>query len=153
MSKSVVVFTLITLLPFLCYAFSPENPTDRKVLVLLDDFAIKSSHSLFFKSLQSRGFHLDFKLADDPKIALQRYGRYFYDALILFAPTIERKPSFISFSEVLVLELLYFNVLHLEIVDIMSTGVSIVWNFINFQFLCIDVARITRNGLHWHCVI
>ncbi|KGN61764.1 dolichyl-diphosphooligosaccharide--protein glycosyltransferase 48 kDa subunit [Cucumis sativus] len=90
MSKSFLLFTLIALLPFLTHAFSPDNPTDRKVLVLLDDFAIKSSHSLFFKSLQSRGFDLDFKLADDPKIALQRYGRYFYDALILFAPTIER---------------------------------------------------------------
>ncbi|KAG7035106.1 Dolichyl-diphosphooligosaccharide--protein glycosyltransferase 48 kDa subunit [Cucurbita argyrosperma subsp. argyrosperma] len=90
MSKSLVVLTLISVLPFLCYAFSPENPTDRKVLVLLDDFAIKSTHSLFFKSLQSRGFDLDFKLADDPKISLQRHGRYFYDALILFAPTIDR---------------------------------------------------------------
>ncbi|XP_039002772.1 dolichyl-diphosphooligosaccharide--protein glycosyltransferase 48 kDa subunit-like [Hibiscus syriacus] len=39
---------------------------------------------------QSRGFDLEFKLADDPKIALQRYGRYLYDALILFCPSVER---------------------------------------------------------------
>ncbi|KAK6136805.1 hypothetical protein DH2020_029453 [Rehmannia glutinosa] len=78
------------LFAILCASFSEENPTDRRVLVLLDDFAIKSSHSLFFKSLETRGFDLDFKLADDPKLALQRYGKYLYDAVILFSPTIDR---------------------------------------------------------------
>ncbi|KAH7517876.1 hypothetical protein FEM48_Zijuj09G0110500 [Ziziphus jujuba var. spinosa] len=93
MSKLVHLLGFVTLnvflLPFLCKSFSPETPTDRRVLVLLDDLAIQSSHSLFFKSLQSRGFDLDFKLAYDPKISLQRYGQYLYDALILFSPTIE----------------------------------------------------------------
>ncbi|XP_042000537.1 dolichyl-diphosphooligosaccharide--protein glycosyltransferase 48 kDa subunit-like [Salvia splendens] len=74
----------------ICSAFSEDRPTDRRVLVLLDDFAIKSSHSIFFKSLETRGFDLDFKLADDPKLALQRYGQYLYDAVVLFAPTIDR---------------------------------------------------------------
>ncbi|XP_054776431.1 dolichyl-diphosphooligosaccharide--protein glycosyltransferase 48 kDa subunit [Prosopis cineraria] len=90
MAKLVVVLSLISLLPLLCNSFSADKPSDRHILVLLDDFAIKSSHSLFFKSLQSRGFDLDFKLADDPKISLQRYGQYLYDGLILFCPTIER---------------------------------------------------------------
>ncbi|KAL6546049.1 Dolichyl-diphosphooligosaccharide--protein glycosyltransferase 48 kDa subunit [Orobanche gracilis] len=75
---------------FLCASFSVENPTDRRVLVLLEDVAIKSSHSIFFKSLETRGFDLDFKLADDPKLALQRYGQYLYDAVILFSPTVDR---------------------------------------------------------------
>ncbi|KAL6494773.1 Dolichyl-diphosphooligosaccharide--protein glycosyltransferase 48 kDa subunit [Orobanche gracilis] len=88
-------FQLILLISFhlfaiLCASFSVENPTDRRVLVLLEDFAIKSSHSIFFKSLETRGFDLDFKLADDPKLALQRYGQYLYDAVILFSPTIDR---------------------------------------------------------------
>lgn len=86
-----LILLLLALIPLLCSSFSPEKPSDRRILVLLDDFALKSSHSLYFKSLQSRGFDLDFKLADDPKIALQRYGQYLYDALILFCPTIERK--------------------------------------------------------------
>ncbi|KAL4319002.1 hypothetical protein GQ457_18G015610 [Hibiscus cannabinus] len=92
MRKFWVIFvaSILILLPFLCNSFSPDNPTDRRVLVLLDDFAIKSSHSSYFNSLKSRGFDLDFKLADDPKIALQRYGQYLYDALILFCPSIER---------------------------------------------------------------
>lgn len=92
MSRSLVLVSLLTV-AILSDAFSTENPTDRRVLVLLDDFAIKSSHSLYFNSLQSRGFDLDFKLADDPKIALQRYGQYLYDALILFSPSTDRKFS------------------------------------------------------------
>ncbi|PIA55632.1 hypothetical protein AQUCO_00700148v1 [Aquilegia coerulea] len=83
-------FTSILLLPLLCNSFSPENPTDKRILVLLDDLAIKSSHSIFFKSLQQRGFQLDFKLADDPKISLHRYGQYLYDGLILFSPSITK---------------------------------------------------------------
>lgn len=94
MSRTLALLTLLSSFPFLALlsnAFSPENPTDRRVLVLLDDFSIKSSHSLYFNSLQTRGYDLDFKLADDPKIALQRYGQYLYDALILFSPTIDSK--------------------------------------------------------------
>ncbi|MBA0667357.1 hypothetical protein Goklo_000457 [Gossypium klotzschianum] len=92
MGKFWVIFvaSISFLLPFLCNSFSPETPSDRRVLVLLDDFAVKSSHSSYFNSLKLRGFDLDFKLADDPKIALQRYGQYLYDALILFCPSVER---------------------------------------------------------------
>ena len=91
MANLPMFLTLISLLPFLCYSFSPENPTDRRILVVLDDIGLKSSHSIFFKSLQTRGSELDFKLADDPKISLQRYGQYLYDGLILFSPTTERE--------------------------------------------------------------
>ncbi|PON76882.1 Dolichyl-diphosphooligosaccharide--protein glycosyltransferase 48 kDa subunit [Parasponia andersonii] len=90
MARLITFLALTLILPFLCNSFSPEKPTDRRVLVLLDDLALKSSHSLFFKALQSRGFELDFKLADDPKVGLQRYGQYIYDALILFSPTVDR---------------------------------------------------------------
>lgn len=89
--KLIILLTVLQLLPFLCNSFTSESTADRRVLVLLDDSAIKSSHSLFFKSLQSRGFELEFKLADDPKVALQRYGKYLYNALILFCPTAERE--------------------------------------------------------------
>ncbi|KAF8405173.1 hypothetical protein HHK36_010073 [Tetracentron sinense] len=101
MANQWVFITLISLLPFICNSFSPENPTDRRILVLLDDFAIKTSHSIFFKSLQTRGFELDFKLADDPKITLQRYGQYLYGGLILFSPTIERFGGSLDLAAVL----------------------------------------------------
>ncbi|GAQ81543.1 Oligosaccharyltransferase [Klebsormidium nitens] len=70
-------------------AFSEETPTDQRILVLLDDFGIKATHSMYFKSLTDRGYDLHFKLADDASLALQKYGAYLYDALIFFAPTFD----------------------------------------------------------------
>lgn len=67
-----------------------EGPRGRRLLVLLDDLAVRSSHSAFFGSLQARGFDLDFRLADDPKLSLHRYGQYLYDGLVLFAPSTPR---------------------------------------------------------------
>ncbi|KAJ4966917.1 hypothetical protein NE237_018766 [Protea cynaroides] len=101
MVKFLIFMTLVSLLPLLSSCFSSENPTDRRILVLLDDFAIKSSHSIFFKTLQTRGFELDFKLADDPKLTLQRYGNYLYDGLILFSPMIERFGGSLDLAAVL----------------------------------------------------
>jgi oligosaccharyltransferase complex subunit beta len=88
---SILTVLSVTLLPILSLSFSTDSPTDRRLLVLLDDLSLKSSHSIFFNSLKSRGFDLDFKLADDPKLAVQRYGQYLYDGLILFSPSIESK--------------------------------------------------------------
>ncbi|CAA2975504.1 dolichyl-diphosphooligosaccharide--glycosyltransferase 48 kDa subunit-like [Olea europaea subsp. europaea] len=87
---SLLMLNLLSLLPLLTISFSHDQPTDRRILVLLDDLALKSSHSIFFTSLQSRGFDLDFKLADDPSIAVKRYGQYLYDGLILFSPSTDR---------------------------------------------------------------
>ncbi|XP_043804691.1 dolichyl-diphosphooligosaccharide--protein glycosyltransferase 48 kDa subunit isoform X3 [Manihot esculenta] len=98
---SISILITISLLPFLCSSFSPESPTDRRILVLLDDFSLKSSHSIFFNSLKSRGFDLDFKLADDPKLALQRYGQYLYDGLVLFSPAAERFGGALDLTAVL----------------------------------------------------
>ncbi|XP_017978543.1 PREDICTED: dolichyl-diphosphooligosaccharide--protein glycosyltransferase 48 kDa subunit [Theobroma cacao] len=91
----------ISFFPLLCFSFDPETPTDRRVLVLLDDFSLKSSHSIFFNSLKSRGFDLDFKLADDPTLSLRRYGQYLYDALILFSPSTERFGGSLDLAAVL----------------------------------------------------
>ncbi|GAA0169821.1 glycosyltransferase [Lithospermum erythrorhizon] len=90
MVRSLLIVSVISLVVAISDSFSPENPSDRRVLVLVEDLAVKSSHSLYFKSISSRGFELEFKLADHPKLSLQRYGHYLYDALILFAPTIQR---------------------------------------------------------------
>ena len=91
MRRQSIIFLFITLilLPFLSHSFSSIN--GHRLLVLLDDPSLQSSHSIFFNSLISRGFHLDFKLADDPNLTLQRYGNYLYDGLVLFSPTAERK--------------------------------------------------------------
>lgn len=101
MAKFGVFVAWISLVLTLTQSFSIDNPTDRRILVLLDDLALKSSHSIFFNSLQSRGFKLDFKLSDDPKIALQRYGQYLYDGLVLFSPTTERFGGSLDVASVL----------------------------------------------------
>ena len=72
---------------------SGEAPRGRKLLVLVDDLAVRSSHSAFFGSLQARGLDLEFRLADDPKLSLHRYGQYLYDGLVLFAPSTPRNYS------------------------------------------------------------
>ncbi|XP_074590286.1 dolichyl-diphosphooligosaccharide--protein glycosyltransferase 48 kDa subunit [Curcuma longa] len=84
------LLSVVSLLSLRCGAFSAERPTDRRLLVLVDDLAIRSSHSLYFSALQSRGYDLDFKLADDPSLALSRYGQYLYDGLLLFSPSVQR---------------------------------------------------------------
>ncbi|EDW00358.1 dolichyl-diphosphooligosaccharide--protein glycosyltransferase 48 kDa subunit [Drosophila grimshawi] len=62
---------------------------DANTLVLLDNLAIRETHSIFFKSLQDRGFKLTYKLADDSGLLLSRYGEYLYKNLIIFAPSVE----------------------------------------------------------------
>ncbi|KAG6529183.1 hypothetical protein ZIOFF_011379 [Zingiber officinale] len=84
------LLSVVSLLSLRCGAFSADRPTDRRLLVLVDDLAIRSSHSLYFSTLQSRGYDLDFKLADDPSLALSRYGQYLYDGLLLFSPSVQR---------------------------------------------------------------
>lgn len=58
-------------------------------LVLLDNLAIKETHSIFFKTLQDSGYTLTFKLADDATLQLSKYGEYLYKHLIIFAPYVE----------------------------------------------------------------
>ncbi|KAJ6906548.1 hypothetical protein NC652_024078 [Populus alba x Populus x berolinensis] len=78
-SFSILTILSVTLLPILSFSFSTYSPTDHRLLILLNELSLKSSHSIFFDSLKSRGFDLDFKLVDDPKLALQHYGQYLYD--------------------------------------------------------------------------
>lgn len=61
----------------------------KRVLVLLDNLAIKETHSIYFKSLHDQGYGLTFKVADDPSIVLKKYGEYLFDHLVLFCPSVE----------------------------------------------------------------
>ncbi|XP_014254166.1 dolichyl-diphosphooligosaccharide--protein glycosyltransferase 48 kDa subunit [Cimex lectularius] len=84
MNSRCLIFTYFALFHYVSTVLG-ENET----LVLLDNLAIKETHSLFFKSLKDRGYSLTFKLADDPALVLSRYGEFLYDHLILFAPSVE----------------------------------------------------------------
>jgi len=69
------------------FSWAQQNPSDT--LVLVDNLAIRETHSIFFKGLQERGFKLTFKLADDANIILSKYGEYLYKNLVIFAPSVE----------------------------------------------------------------
>ncbi|XKL62189.1 hypothetical protein PGB90_002022 [Kerria lacca] len=61
----------------------------KKTLVLVDNFLIKETHSIFFKSLKDRGHILTFKSADDSTLTLFKYGELLYQNVILFSPKVE----------------------------------------------------------------
>lgn len=73
----------------LSLAAVPARAEPGETLVLLDNLAIRETHSIFFKSLQERGYKLTFKLADDGSLVLSKYGEFLYKHLILFAPSVE----------------------------------------------------------------
>ena len=66
-----------------------KSATSKKTLVLLENLSMRDTHSIFFDDLKSRGYQLSFKLADDPNLALSKYGEYLYDHLVIFAPSVE----------------------------------------------------------------
>jgi oligosaccharyltransferase complex subunit beta len=61
----------------------------KRVLALLDNLAIKETHSIYFKSLTDAGFDITYRVADDPTIVVKKYGSFLYDHLIIFSPTVE----------------------------------------------------------------
>lgn len=70
-------------------AISCEENDTAKTLVLVDNFLIKETHSMFFKFLKDRGHTLTFKSAEDSSLSLFKYGELLYDNLIIFAPKVE----------------------------------------------------------------
>jgi len=69
--------------------FASISTADRETLVLLDNLAIRETHSIFFKSLSERGFSLTYKSADDSNLVLSKYGEYLFENLVIFAPSVE----------------------------------------------------------------
>jgi len=84
-------FLCLSLLAIGCQAATPAGAATRgkRVLILLDNLAIKETHSIYFKSLHDQGYGLTFKVADDASIVLKKYGDYLFDHLILFCPSVE----------------------------------------------------------------
>ncbi|CAG2227728.1 dolichyl-diphosphooligosaccharide--protein glycosyltransferase 48 kDa subunit-like [Mytilus galloprovincialis] len=61
----------------------------KKTLVLVDNWSLRETHSIFFRTLREKGYDLTFKTADDASLALVKYGEFLYDNLILFSPSVE----------------------------------------------------------------
>ncbi|GBM62824.1 Dolichyl-diphosphooligosaccharide--protein glycosyltransferase subunit [Araneus ventricosus] len=72
-----------------CFSVFAAVHCGGQTLVLLDNLAIRETHSMFFKGLQDRGFQLTFKTADDPGLTLIKYGEYLFEHLIIFSPSVE----------------------------------------------------------------
>merc|ERR1712123_332274 len=62
---------------------------DKRVLVLLENLAVKETHSIYFKNMADAGFDLTFKGADDATLDIKKFGEFLYDHLVVFAPTVE----------------------------------------------------------------
>lgn len=68
------------------HAYTQTDP-DNRLLVLLDDDSIETSHSKFLASLRAKGFNLDLRLASSSDLSLQRDGAYIYAGIALLCPT------------------------------------------------------------------
>uniref|UniRef100_A0A0M3IBF2 Dolichyl-diphosphooligosaccharide--protein glycosyltransferase 48 kDa subunit n=1 Tax=Ascaris lumbricoides TaxID=6252 RepID=A0A0M3IBF2_ASCLU len=86
----------VLMLIALCATFA----TAGRILVLVDNLNIRETHSIFLKSLTERGHKLNIKAADDPSLALTKYGERLYDHLILFAPGVDEFGGSISVKEI-----------------------------------------------------
>jgi len=82
---SVKVYTLLVLISAL-FAVSLAAIEGKRTLVLVDDLAIASTHSIFFDSLKERGYTLDFSLPNNGEIQFESFGEFQYDNLIIFSP-------------------------------------------------------------------
>uniref|UniRef100_F1L1C8 Dolichyl-diphosphooligosaccharide--protein glycosyltransferase 48 kDa subunit n=1 Tax=Ascaris suum TaxID=6253 RepID=F1L1C8_ASCSU len=86
----------VLMLIALCATFA----TAGRILVLVDNLNIRETHSIFLKSLTERGHKLNIKAADDPSLALTKYGERLYDHLILFAPGVDEFGGSVSVKEI-----------------------------------------------------
>jgi len=66
-----------------------QSLAEKRVLALLENLAVKETHSLYFSMLANHGFTVTYKVADDPSLQLKKYGEFLYDHVIVFAPTVE----------------------------------------------------------------
>lgn len=83
------LFLRISILCLSWWAINCEEVVSAKTLVLVDNFLIKETHSIFFKSLKDRGHAITFKSVEDSSLSLFKYGDLLYDNVVIFAPKVE----------------------------------------------------------------
>lgn len=79
----------LCIITFLSLAVACTFAIKPRTLVLLDDWSLRDTHSIFFRGLRDRGYELTFKLASDASLKLTKYGEFLHDNLLIFAPTVE----------------------------------------------------------------
>jgi len=60
-----------------------------KILVLYENPQVKVTHSVVLGALESNGFDLVYKSADDPSLELIKYGVNVFKSLLVMAPSVE----------------------------------------------------------------
>lgn len=85
----VTKFSLIISVFLLFACLTSIRGDGKRTLVLVDNWSIRETHSMFFRSLRERGYEMTFKTADDSSLALVKYGEYLYDNLIIFSPSVQ----------------------------------------------------------------
>jgi len=86
---------LVSFLSFLIGSTSADSG-GKRVLVLLENLAVKETHSIYFRGLAEAGFELTFKVADDASLVLKKFGEPIFDNIIIFSPTVEEFGGSIS---------------------------------------------------------
>jgi len=81
MKLGVFVFA-VALSSLLVLSFAQEG--GKKVLVLFDDFEVKSTHSIFFKNLEAK-YSVEYARADNRTVDIKKYGEWNYDNIVLFS--------------------------------------------------------------------
>lgn len=81
-----------------------EKPLTQKALVILDDWMMIETHSMFWDQIKSSRYELTFKMMDDPNIQLDYFGERLFDSIILCVPSMteeEAKESEISIKKII----------------------------------------------------
>lgn len=88
-----VVSSLILSLLFGMMAKAEVLPKKAGIstLVLLDDYAIVETHSIFFDSLTKDGHNLQYEMISPSAPPIKYYEEYYYDNIILMAPSVKGK--------------------------------------------------------------
>ncbi|CAF3578571.1 unnamed protein product [Adineta steineri] len=86
MARLSIICIGLILLAINCSSLLNIEGSSKRVLVLLDNLAIRESHSFYFQHLKNRGFELTYRSSDDSTLQIVKYGEYIYDHIILFAP-------------------------------------------------------------------
>lgn len=72
---------------------SYSNSSQKKTLVLLENWHYKDTHSLFWNQLKQMGYDIDFKMIDDNDIKLTYFGEYLYTNIIYMASSFNEEAS------------------------------------------------------------
>ncbi|CAH8442627.1 hypothetical protein MS3_00005464 [Schistosoma haematobium] len=94
-----IMWLHLLVLLFSTFVVSYEDKS-KNLLVLLENFHIKETHSTFLNMLTNRGYNLTTKLADESSISLKYLGEYLYSGLIILAPSVSEFGGALNVKEI-----------------------------------------------------